>query len=174
MSSVMDIKILDPASPEQLETLRIQNQSTNEWHQEYDAHFADAADYAPPKPRALTETKKDFFVFESFRTTRTGRLVISFINLSNGVVADSFFNVDTKKQRGEGDYEIGAKGQFFPQEKSKFRSFWLQAVKKEPRRWATAHKEMRARFKGLVFDGEVETGYRENNSPYNKLINLPA
>lgn len=172
MTSVAKRKILYPELPEQEETDRIQSQSVNEWYQEYDAYFKDDPGYIPPKPRALADVKKDLFIFESFRTTRSGRLVISFVNLSTGVVADSFFNVETKKQRAKGSYAIGANGQFFPKEKSKFRTFWRQAVKKDPRRWATTHKEMRTKLKGLIFEGEVETGYREDDSPYNKLTIL--
>ena len=119
MGAANKSKILFEETPEQIETRRIQNQTIDEWYQEYDAYFADDPGYTPPKPRVDEEVKKDLYKFESFRTTETGRLVISFISLSNGVVADCFFNVDTKKQRGEGTYQIGANGQFYPQKKIK-------------------------------------------------------
>lgn len=172
MGSAVNRKIIYQESPEQIETRRIQNQSIDEWYQEYDGFFKDDPSYVPPKPRVLIEVKKDMYIFESFRTTRQGRLVISFINIDNGIVADAFFNVDTKKQRGEGEYKKGANGQFFPKPKSKFRTLWMQSVKKEPRRWATTHKEMRTKLKGLIFQGEIKDSYRANDSPYIQLTNV--
>lgn len=157
---------------DQLETHRIQNETIDEWYQDYDAKFSDDPNYVPPPLREVVEIKKDVFVFESFRTTRLGRLAMSFINIRNGVVVDTFFNVDIKKQRSKGEYKIGANAQFLPKPKSNFRTFWLQSVKKEPRRWSTVHKEIRPRLKGLLFEGETKDSYRSDGSPYIQLINL--
>ena len=116
------------------------------------------------------EVKKELFIFNSFRTTKLGRLVISFISLSSGVMVDTFFNVSIKKLRGSGEHRTGKNGQFFPAPGSDFRKLWMDAVKEPPIRWSTVHKEMRSKLKGLVFEGETRDCFRESGEPYIQLI----
>ncbi len=176
MSSASNPKIVYANFQEQAETHRIENQSTDEWYQEYDAYFIGGPSCiksrSKPNPHDSGIVNKHLYVFESFRTTREGRLVISLVNIDNGGVVDAFFNVDINRQRGNGKYDIGANGQFFPKPKSKFRMLWMESVKKVPRRWATVHKEMRTKLKGLIFEGELKVGYRSNGEPFNQLFNI--
>jgi len=98
--------------------------------------------------------------------------VIAFVDINTGEEGDAFFNVDIKKQRGEGEYKTGEGGQFFPVEGSKFRKFWMSAVKKKPYRWSRVHKEIKPRLKDLLFTGDLKQAWRSNGEPYMKLINI--
>ena len=168
---------------------RIQNQSHDEWWADYDSYSDDTYPHIrrelnkvkkgqllaeSPKatggqPYQSTSSKKELFIFDSFRTTKHGRLVISFASLNNGIIVDVFFNVDITKQRGNGKHRTGSNGQFYPARK--FKEFWMDAVKKPPIRWSTVHKEMRSKLKGLVFEGETRDCFRESGDPYIQLIN---
>jgi len=117
------------------------------------------------------EVKKELFIFDSFRTTKLERLVISFTSLNSGGTVDSFFNVDIRKQRRSGKHRTGKNGQFYPAPGSKFRRLWMDAVKKLPIRWSTVHKEMRSKLKGLVFEGETRVCVLESGELYIELIN---
>lgn len=119
-----------------------------------------------------SEAKKEKFIFDCFRTTRLGRLVISFTSLNSGIIADTFFNVDIKKQRGKGEYRTGQGGQFYPKPRSKFRKFWLSIVQKPPLRWSTVHKELRPRLKDYVFTGELKHTERTSGELYTQLIDV--
>lgn len=145
------------------ETERVRNQSNDEWLQEYTGDNTTRLVVAKPEPKRL-------FVFDSFRTTSLSRVVFSFICLETGVLVDAFFNVDVNRQRGNGTYPIGENGQFFSKRKSKFRNFWMETIKAEPRRWSTVHKEIRTKFSGLIFEGSVKVGFRKDGSPYNQLV----
>ncbi len=111
-------------------------------------------------------------MFNGFRTTRLSRLVISFIDTKNREEAVTFFNVDIKKQRGEGEYETGENGQFFPKKKSNFRKFWMRIVGVEPRSWARVHKEIKSRFKNRLFTGLIDHKERSNREPYLQLYEV--
>ena len=62
-------------------------------------------------------------------------------------------------------------GQFLPPKQGKFRAFFLEANGKPPRRWAAVYKELKARFKDLVFTGEIIVGYTKDGKPFNKVKN---
>ena len=171
---------------------RIQNQSHEEWWADYDSYSDDTyphirreqnkvtkgrlLDESPKatggQPHQSTSSKKELFIFDSFRTTKLGRLVITCTSVNSGIMGDAFFNVDITKQRGSGKHRTGKNGQFYPAPDSNFRRFWMDAVKKPPIRWSTVHKEMRSKLKGLVFEGETRDCYRSSGEPYIQLINL--
>ena len=102
----------DQITPEQLETRRIQNQTVEEWLQEYETGQkvfpSKLSATVTPLPQKPPSTRA--FVFDSFRTTRLSRLVMAFIDTMTGEEAVAFFNVDTQKQRGEGEHKIGESG----------------------------------------------------------------
>ena len=112
------------------------------------------------------------YIFHSFRTTCKSRLVISFINITSGETVDSFFNVDIKKQRGIGSHRTGQNCQFYPAQGSKFRKFWMLAVKKEPYRWSRVHKEMNSKLKRVQFSGDVKKKFRASGESYIQLNNI--
>jgi len=98
---------------------------------------------------------------------------MSFMNIETGEVADAFFNVDIRAQRGlKKYYRIGNTGQFFPKPHSKFRKFWMAAVGSPPRSWSRAHLEMRPRMKGLIFTGDVTPSRMSNGKNYMMIKNL--
>jgi len=112
------------------------------------------------------------YALDSFRTTYLSRLVLALVNINTGEEADTFFNVDINIQRGQGKHETGEGGQFFPPKKSKFRKFWMSAVKQKPYRWSRVHKEIKSRLKDLLFTGDLKQAWRSNGEPYMKLINI--
>jgi len=170
----MSVKETDRLTPEQLERQRIQNQSVEEWLQEYEtgkkvfpSKLSATVTPLPKKPTSIRA-----FVFDSFRTTRLGRLVMAFIDTMTGEEGVTFFNVDINKQRGKGEHKVGENGQFFPKRKSKFRKFWMSVVKKEPRCWARVHKEINSRFQDRLFTGQLKHKERSRGEPYMELINV--
>ena len=170
----MSVKETDRLTPEQLERQRIQNQSVEEWLQEYETGQkvfpSKLSATVTPLPKKPPSTRA--LVFDSFRTTRLSRLVMAFIDTMTGEEGDTFFNVDIKKQRGEGEYKTGESGQFYPKRKSKFRKFWMSVIKKEPRCWARVHKEINARFKGRLFTGQLVYKKRGSGELYAELMNV--
>ncbi len=149
-------------------------QSNEEWLAEYVTH----SEKEPKKPAALpAQTDHTIFKFDSFRTARlkrqnthVGRLIISFVSIKTGIIADCFFNVDINKQRGKGEHKTGARGQFYPKPKSNFRKFWMESVQQPPRRWARVNKEMH-KLKNLLFTGEIKDAFRGSGESYIQLIN---
>lgn len=119
-----------------------------------------------------TPSPKAYYAFDSFRTTRLSRLVFALVDINTGEEVDVFFNVDIKKQRGQGEHRTGEGGQFFPLKHSKFRKFWMDTVKKEPYRWSRVHKEIRPRLKDLLFTGDLKQGWHSNGDPYMELTNI--
>ena len=100
--------------------------------------------------------------------------MLSFIDPETSEEYVAFFNADIRIQRGKNkgnSYRSGHGGQFLPAKRSKFRKFWGKVVGEAPRRWALVHKELKARFRGKLFTGEVERCLDKNREPYNKLIN---
>jgi len=149
-------------------------QSDEEWLRNYDkAGNSNSSIVSLISNQSETVPKK--YLFLSFRTTKNGRAILSFTDISSGEIADMFFNVDIKKQRGndKGEYHrTGANGQFLPKPGSKFRQFWKQAVSIPPRRWSRVHKEMKVKLRDIIFTGYVERAQKSDGRFYMKISNL--
>ena len=117
---------------------------------------------------------QELFRYHSFKTVERGRLVISFSHIETFEIIDAFFNVDLSRQRGEGNYKVGSKGQFYPPIRGKFRQFWMQTLKEPPRRWSTVHKELQPKLRHFVFVGRIKTSTIDNGKKYKHLVDIHA
>ena len=153
---------------------RVANQTTGEWIKEYTTGN-------PVIPTNNSESNKRASIpqlrFDHHRTTnyKTGSVALSFTNLVTNQECVAFFNYDLTRQRGskKGEkYRVGRGGQFLPPKQGKFRAFFLEANGKPPRRWAAVYKELKARFKDLVFTGEIIEAYTKDDKPFNKVKNV--
>lgn len=153
---------------------RARLQTTDEWLLEYGTG-------KPVMPGNLTKDLTQppcidhMLRYESHRTTKSGRLVLAFIDIESGQEVDAFFNVDIIKKRGEykgTTYRTGLGGQFNVTSRYKFYNLWMDIVEEEPRRWSRVNKEMRSRLRKFLFTGEIKTTYRSDGSPYLQVKNL--
>jgi len=152
---------------------RARLQTVEEWLLEYETG-------KPVMPGTLAqETSQPLqapkFSFDSHRTTRNGRLVLVNIDVETGKEAVTFFNVDIKRKRGKykgTSYQTGVGGQFNVTPRHDFYKFWMDVVGIEPFRWCRVHKELKSKLEGLIFTGELSTGYREDGSPFTQAKHL--
>jgi len=113
--------------------------------------------------------------YESHRTTKNSRLVMTLTDTETGQEVVAFFNVDIKRRYGKykgTSYRTGVGGQFNVTPRHKFYKFWMDVVGEEPLRWCRVHKELKSKLKNLKFTGEVSTGYREDGSSFIQIKNL--
>lgn len=113
--------------------------------------------------------------FESHRTTMKGRLVMALIDKETREEVDAFFNVDIMRKRGKHKgttYRTGVGGQFNVTPRHDFYKFWMDVVGIEPFRWCRVHKELKSKLEGLIFTGELSTGYRKDGSPFTQVKKL--
>ena len=153
---------------------RVAKQTNDEWIEEYTTGN-------PVIPTNNSESNKRASIpqlkFDHHRTTnyKTGSVALSFTNLVTNQECVAFFNCDLTRQRGskKGEkYRVGRGGQFLPPKQGKFRAFFLEANGKPPRRWAAVYKELKARFKDLVFTGEIIVAYTKDDNSFNKVKNV--
>jgi len=153
---------------------RVAKQTNEEWIKEYTTGN-------PVIPTNNSESNKRASIpqlkFDHHRTAnyKTGCVVLSFIDLVTNQEYVAFFNCNLTRQRGskKGEkYRVGRGGQFLPPKQGKFRAFFLEANGRPPRRWAAVYKELKARFKDLIFTGEKCVSYRKDGKPFNKVKNI--
>jgi len=143
------------------ETIRVQNQTNEEWLQEYsgiDGHAVKASvdgSTAPPRtPSQAPPAANEWSILKyiDFRTahhpeTNNDRLIMEFECQATGRTAVAFFNVSIRYQRGPKKgkpKKHGTRGEFYPpnRRKGKFKDFWIQATEQSPKRWSTVYKQM--------------------------------
>lgn len=159
---------------------RARRQTVDEWLAE---RFPDSPIDHIDEPTSLVSQPISFLtkteilralVYHSHRTTKDGCVVLSFVDPDTSEEFVAFFGVDIRIQRGPDQgksYRAGLGGQFLPMDRSNFRKFWLEVVGYPPRRWAASHKELKARFRGKLFTGDVKVCLDRHGKPYNKLVN---
>jgi len=153
-------------------------QTTEEWLEEYKTGKPVYPAAAKSNlPVTLPDKESNIYTYDSHRTTKRGRLVLSFINNETGEEAIIWFNVDTYGKRGcksGKQYRTGAGGQFISPKsrRSKFKSFWLNVVGKEPYRWSNTYKELSPRLKGLNFKCETKTSYDRDGKAYTEIKDI--
>ena len=156
------------------ETKRVQDQSTDEWLQEYEKGAALAPAKTKPEEKSCSNLR---LRFDHHRTahSKSGPVILSFINIPTNQECVAFYNCDLRRQRGHKrgeNYRVGIGGQFLPPQRGKFRTFYLDTVGGPPRRWAAVHKELKARFVNLIFTGEKCVSYHKDGKPFDKLNNV--
>ena len=157
---------------------RAKLQTVEEWLEEYNAgkpvYPATALkDSSHVTPKAHSQ----IYIFDSHRTTRDSRLVLSFVDEKTDSKAIMWINVDINRKRGEQkgkQYATGEGGQFSPLKRgdSKFRKFWMEVVGKEPYRWSLVHRELKSKLKGLRFNCETKISYDKQGKPYTEITNF--
>ena len=117
-------------------------------------------------------SRKDLYRFLSYSTRKdkhgNGRLVMELISDDTGEVIQVYFNVNITYQRGakKGKYfKTGLNGRFWVLPRSKFATFWIQAIG-QPDRWSTLYRQM-SHLKPLYFSGELKSA-----TTYQQLINI--
>ena len=158
-------------------------QTVEEWLEEYKTGEKVAPGslknaIAPAKLEHEASNSRLEYKYVGHRTIRRGGLILALENLETYEEAISFFNVDIhgKHKRGEKkniSFRLGAKGEFYPEEGSKFRKFWMKTIGQPPRNsWSRAHLELRARLKNLIFTGEIKQAHDSHGVPFKELLNL--
>ena len=150
---------------------RVYNQTTDEWLAEYDTGIVQPAKEIHSQMCNLVLT------FDHHRTARTksGSVILSFIEMATREEYVAFFNADLTWHRGprKGQQKTtGFGAPFYPPERGKFRKWWLRTLKTEPQRWSTVHKELKSRLKGLQFTGLADISYKENGQPFHRVKDL--
>tara|TARA_B100001250_G_C19803492_1_gene792186 strand:+ start:1631 stop:2164 length:534 start_codon:yes stop_codon:yes gene_type:complete len=150
---------------------RVCSQTNEEWLQEYETGVVTPIK-EKQKPVNVLE-----LVFDHHRTARTksGSVILCFVEVATGEEYVAFFNADLNQQRGSRKGEpkkIGVGGQFLPPNRGKFRKWWVRTVGAKPKRWSTVHKELKPRLKGLKFTGDTDISYKKNGQPFNRVKNL--
>jgi hypothetical protein len=151
---------------------RARAQSTEEWLAEY-------ATGIPVLPKNL-DGNSNFqhelnLVYNHHRTTKEGRLVMSFLNVLTEQELVYFCNVDVRRQRGPlkgKSYSTGINGQFLPPVQGKFRKFWMRTTGERRGRWANVHKELKSKLGGMLFGGEVSVSFKKDGTAFNRIDNL--
>ena len=116
------------------------------------------------------------YKYVGHRTLRRGGLILAFEDLVTYEEAICFFNVDIfgKHRRGKMkniSFRPGAKGEFYPEKRSKFRKFWMCTIGQQPLNgWSRAHIELHARLKNKTFTGEIKQAYGSHGAPYKELL----
>jgi len=151
---------------------RARAQSTEEW-------LAEFATGLPVLPQELDDHSgfqhELNLVYNHHRTTKDGRLVMSFLNVLTEQEVVYFCNVDVRRQRGSlkgKSYATGMNGQFLPPLRGKFRKFWRLATGEWRDRWANVHKEMKSKLGGMLFSGEVSVSFKKDGTAFNRIDNL--
>ena len=154
---------------------RVCNQSTDEWLNDYEKF----SEYATDRTRAVIERPVNVpeLVFDHHRTARTksGSVILCFVEEATGEEYLAFFNADLNQQRGSQKGQlrkIGAGGQFLPPNRGKFRKWWVRTVGAKPKRWSTVYKELKPRLKGLKFTGDTDISYKKDGQPFNRVKDL--
>lgn len=94
--------------------------------------------------------------YDTFRTTKNGRLAVVLTDRATDLEYISWFNVLTSAQRGDRKTKTGHKGYFYPPERSKFRKFWQKYICPAENVWGSIYRKLPSRFPKLVFTGSVE------------------
>ena len=150
---------------------RVYSQTNEEWLLEYETGVV------KPTEKTCRQLPTLELVFDHHRTARTksGSVILCFVEVATGEEYDAFFNVDLTRQRGSRKGEpkkIGVGGQFLPPNRGKFRKWWVRTVGAEPKRWSTVHKELKPRLKGLKFTGDTDIIYKKDGQPFNRVKDL--
>lgn len=147
------------------ETKRVQNQTNEEWLNEYNGVSNSATqDVLPPK--------NNLFRYIDHRTTSSSSVVLEFEGIDRPEKAVKFFNVSLSGRKS--NYPAKNRGQFNPSERGNFRKFWMQAVGEPPSRWSRVHKSMRSHLRKLVFVGETKVVPDGKGKLYTKLTSIQA
>jgi hypothetical protein len=144
---------------------RARLQSCEEWLEEYETGIP-----------VIPANSKLILSYDHHRTANSykGAVVLSFMD-SNGDEYVKFFNVDLYHQRGSKkgtQRKIGLGGQFLPPRRGEFRKWYLKVVGSEPKRWATVHKELKARLKATCFTGVFEIAVDSAGRKFFRLKNV--
>ena len=189
-----------PDNPGMLSQMRALAQTEDEWLREYEtgkpvspaAWCRDTAsdEKAPDclvnnEPELIDDRPADAIVhlskdnrpclrYETYRTTTMGRLAIVFVWSDNDDEVIAWFNVETRKQRGEmksSATKTGVKGYFYPVPRSKFRKFWLRVFGRQPYRWGAAYRIM-SHLDGIEFTGDIVRKSDANGDSYFQVNDL--
>ena len=155
------------------ENLRVELQTNEEWLSELKS--GEKVIPAAFSGNQLNQTAEPKLVFDSHRTTKTGSVILSFLDQKDSREIVAFFNICLIRKRGKykgQKYRTGVGGQFLPLPRSKFRRFWELSVGKPPRRWATVHKQLRPALRDMLFTGKIYTAYRSDGTPFLKVVDL--
>lgn len=148
---------------------RARVQSVDDWVSEYSTGIRVIPNSRDREPYSNPEV---ILRFDHHRTTKDGKLVLSFVNIQIPQEIVCFFNVDVRRQRGSNkgkSYRTGENGQFLAPKRGKFREFWMKVVGKPPCRWASVHKQLKTKLKNRLFTGRTEVRYRCDGSPFNMV-----
>ena len=151
---------------------RAYHQTPEEWLQEYKTGVVVEPTENVHRPVNVLE-----LVFDHHRTARTksGSVILCFVEVATGQEYLAFFNADLNQQRGSNkgqQRKIGQGGQFLPPKRGKFRKFWMSIVGTEPKRWSTVHKDINARLKDFTFTGDVDKSVKADGTPFNRIKNV--
>ena len=114
-------------------------------------------------------------IFFIHRTTRNKKAVLSFVESNTHEIFDLFSNVNLTWQRGERrgeNHVIGTGGQFLPPKGGTFWKFWIKNIGHPPVRWSRAHRELKARLRGMHFSCKSKIAYDGKGAPYNKITQI--
>ncbi len=147
---------------------RVCNQTNEEWLREYETGVV------KPAGKTCRQLHTLELVFDHHRTARTksGSVILCFVEVATGEDYVVFFNADLTWQRSsrKGQLKkIGVGGQFLPPKRGKFRKWWIKTVGAEPKRWSAVHKEITARLKDLKFTGDTDISYKKDGQPFNRI-----
>ena len=151
---------------------RAYHQTPEEWLQEYKTGVVVEPTENVHRPVNVLE-----LVFDHHRTARTksGSVILCFVEVATGEEYVAFFNADLTRQRGsrKGQLKkIGVGGQFLPPKRGKFRKWWVRTVGAEPKRWSTVHKEFKPRLKWLKLTGDTDISYKKDGQSFNRVKDL--
>ena len=157
---------LDGSVVTRLVCKRPEQQTNEEWLRDYDAGSSVASSSEEPSLLGIRRRLR----YVGHRTTCMGAVALEFEILDDVGTASAvrFFNVSLRGPRGK-NYPAGSGGQFFPNEKGKFRRFWMEAVGSPPLRWSTVHKSLRNKLHRLRFVGRVTTERDGKGNSYYKI-----
>ena len=155
---------------------RARLQSCDEWITEYETGKPVIPTNVFNRRLNTDASPKLVLRYDHHRTAKSykGAVVLSFFD-SNEYEYVKFFNVDLDHQRGPKkgtQRKIGVGGQFLPPRRGEFRKWYVRVVGSEPKRWATVHKELKARLKATSFTGVFETATDSAGRRFFRLKNV--
>lgn len=155
---------------------RARLQSCDEWLEEYETGKPVIPEEAFKQKRVFAQDHRLVLRYDHHRTAKTysGVVILSFLD-SNEDEYVIFFNADIRFQRGPKKgalRKVGLGGQFLPPKRGKFRKWYLKVVGSEPKRWATVHKELKARLKATCFTGVFEIAMDSAGRKFFRLKNV--
>lgn len=155
---------------------RAKLQSCDEWLEEYETGQPVVPANVFNRRLSAEASSKLVLRYDHHRTAKSykGAVVLSFVD-SNGDEYVKFFNVDLSHQRGPKkgtQRKVGLGGQFLPPRRGEFRKWYVKVVGSEPKRWATVHKELKARLKAISFTGVFETATDSAGRQFFRLKNV--